>query len=1021
MGRETFRMNSADRKCAYGLIVFTVVFKLSAKMGCGPSSRSSATKGLKLPGSNLVFTQGQLQALNVYFSDVIDNAECLTKDPAQEKSLVLIERLIQRLMVGVSILDPRFSSKFLVSLEPFKLNNKPGNSLSYLVRLDELSWPPLYPDSGGPHCQLIEPEGGPQGFARLRMSGPGSEQWAEFVGNQGYLRRDKIQERFVELLAASAGRSTLVGRPGEVDESVACGSPGKVVDATHIHRILEARQQVFYGAGESYSKKFPDPRDFRIAIVEGCSCVRLRVGMIYSSDIGVETDVEVTLVLGIGFTSWPSQAQFPSRIDLTHPDCLLYHQAACTGFYVVPAPPHPTLRCDDRASTWQIRFPAAEQTLLKHYSLNSLPSRVLAVLRALLYEIRATNNGGQVISDYMLKTLLWFRLEEVPGLKEWSHDRLSWHVLNVADRLVAALRTQRHCSYFFPWFNVMLNSPGGGTLHYTEEDYNHDADLLCYQLRRLGDIAPCGPLGGDSDPWRRVETSMIHKWTSVLADLTPPQSTRGTRMAFYPLSSTGYSTVAASQYSIRQLAYIGQLLRSMLTVKQLTLTKVCALQWMDGAGELDSPSSRDDLIYLISSILEQAKSASVGPPRPAQRYRASKTRTKSLSDSYHSAACHLLEEVKSVKSEIDIEDDNVVVREVLKWLYYGMDKDKKNLAPYLRPYLARLFTVSHENCWYLTEWQRRQETDELEALMKFSKLVVSGLISVHDGILDAFHKGWTWAESIMKTSSELADGVELIFTPACGKVVRQKVTESDLQADKTATTSSRSLGRRKAISERKGFGSATLPRHIKPFRECLKSRLHRSKADDEMLTTSHNILRATSPMTQATDSVHRFGNHRGLGSIVHALISLRKFSVLQEVVGILPEGDRAQILDEIQRVSKEVRKPRRLSRTLSNRSQKPSQIYRSTNELSLAKDEEKEELDFGGTLMGTLRELRSRTPQPSVFNPAFFTAPASEAISPLYVDPPTIMGNLSTGNEMVHLMRSTRRKVVHKKEITTNL
>lgn len=57
-------------------------------------------------------------------------------------------------------------------------------------------------------------------------------------------------------------------------------------------------------SGESYSKKFPDPRDFRIAIVEGCSCVRLRVGMIYSRDIGVETDVEVRIFIAKSKTSY---------------------------------------------------------------------------------------------------------------------------------------------------------------------------------------------------------------------------------------------------------------------------------------------------------------------------------------------------------------------------------------------------------------------------------------------------------------------------------------------------------------------------------------------------------------------------------------------------------------------------------------------------------------------------------------------------------------------------------------------
>lgn len=45
-------------------------------MGCGPSSRAQYGKDLKLTGSNLIFAQGQLAALNSYFSDLVDNAEC---------------------------------------------------------------------------------------------------------------------------------------------------------------------------------------------------------------------------------------------------------------------------------------------------------------------------------------------------------------------------------------------------------------------------------------------------------------------------------------------------------------------------------------------------------------------------------------------------------------------------------------------------------------------------------------------------------------------------------------------------------------------------------------------------------------------------------------------------------------------------------------------------------------------------------------------------------------------------------
>lgn len=83
-----------------------------------------------------------------------------------------------------------------------------------------------------------------------------------------------------------------------------------------------------------------------------------------------------------------------------------------------------------------------------------MPGRTLTVLRALLHDLRSTTNGGHVLSDYMVKTLLWFKLEEAPALTQWTHDKLAIQVLTIADRLVTALRTQRHPSYFFPWFNV---------------------------------------------------------------------------------------------------------------------------------------------------------------------------------------------------------------------------------------------------------------------------------------------------------------------------------------------------------------------------------------------------------------------------------------------------------------------------------------------------------------------------------------------------------------------------------------
>ncbi|KAL1138309.1 hypothetical protein AAG570_009997 [Ranatra chinensis] len=130
------------------------------------------------------------------------------------------------------------------------------------------------------------------------------------------------------------------------------------------------------------------------------------------------------------------------------------------GFYLVPAPPHPTVRCEDRSCLWQMRMPAAEMTLMKHFSANSPPTRVLRVMRHLLGEVRV--RGAATISDYMLRTLLWHRLEERGSsgaalMRSWTHHTLASHVLVLLDNLLIALQHQNLPSYFFPCFNVQTN------------------------------------------------------------------------------------------------------------------------------------------------------------------------------------------------------------------------------------------------------------------------------------------------------------------------------------------------------------------------------------------------------------------------------------------------------------------------------------------------------------------------------------------------------------------------------------
>ena len=67
--------------------------------------------------------------------------------------------------------------------------NEP-DEYDYMVRLDSLSWPPLYPeDAAEPPCTLIEDDRSPQGFGRLQLAPEYRQTWAEFVDDDGLLMR----------------------------------------------------------------------------------------------------------------------------------------------------------------------------------------------------------------------------------------------------------------------------------------------------------------------------------------------------------------------------------------------------------------------------------------------------------------------------------------------------------------------------------------------------------------------------------------------------------------------------------------------------------------------------------------------------------------------------------------------------------------------------------------------------------------------------------------------------------------
>lgn len=82
--------------------------------------------------------------------------------------------------------------------------------------------------------------------------------------------------------------------------------------------------------------KFPEPKDFRIAIVESSNSIHLRVGFLPDSSIlptTVDAEVDVKLTLAIEFQGWPRTTDFPSRIPLSHIDALFFQHMATTVKY----------------------------------------------------------------------------------------------------------------------------------------------------------------------------------------------------------------------------------------------------------------------------------------------------------------------------------------------------------------------------------------------------------------------------------------------------------------------------------------------------------------------------------------------------------------------------------------------------------------------------------------------------------------------------------------------------------------
>ncbi|KAL0268435.1 UNVERIFIED_CONTAM: hypothetical protein PYX00_010387 [Menopon gallinae] len=841
---------------------------------------------------------------------------------------VVVERLVQRLLCNVGTLDARFSSKFLVTLQsPHSQAVGKRLSFKYLVRLDALSTPALYPEQFEPPVKVMEGSGMdtlPQGYVKVRVHGEYLEQWSEFINPSGLLRRDKIQERFIELLARAAARPTEPSCPAHVDESRLCGSPGKIVDPVTLYHILKlpSSSHVFYGAAECNESRFPDPRDFRIAIVEGSPETRLHISFLSPTAqtlIG-EGDVEIVLILGIGATGWPLSSDYPSRYPLDHVDVILSYQSAQMDYYVVPKGPPHAITCEDRNTLWEIRPLPTEMFLEYHYSPISAIGRIFKILWLLLELLRS--RGIKTVNRYILKNLIFFELESKKRIEQWMPRSISRRVLYILDNLLAGLRNQALPSYFFKRKNLLLQD---NTL---EEDYVSDGDILEHYLRQLSQDGNwtdnnegCYVTIKD-----QLENVMLQKWTNVVASLLPPISNRGRRLSVS-------ANLAGVSYTRRQMEYVALLFREILKLKHIQQKQTGREFPSNGKPEdtTEQLGTTEEVVFLLQIVFGQAKQrictemASQISSKSCDANRK-KFKLAQLLRSYDVSTSMLIDDFRRSKPNTRQEDDMNLVATVIECLYKATDSDGRVLGPILRPYLNQLFRGSHENCWFLPEWKKKVDDLEFQAIAAFSALVVSGDIDPVSGILDSANKGWNWAKNCIRIMQSIREensasmivgdkidssgsGLRLVFTPSSKETVRYTVALPGMvdvdfgeKFDDYSTVKSTRVRRRAKAdyyatirsfsgdlqtTSKFDFGASPSSFLTKPnrFPDAGNKGSPRSGFEKQ---PPHARLRDVNPFTFASMEARRQGSHRGLGSIVQALISLQKLTVLPHTTSETP-------------------------------------------------------------------------------------------------------------------------------------
>ncbi|KAG5895213.1 hypothetical protein JTB14_035385 [Gonioctena quinquepunctata] len=379
---------------------------------------------------------------------------------------------------------------------------------------------------------------------------------------------------------------------------------------------------------------------------------------------------------------------------------------------------------------------------------------------------------------------------------------------------------------------------------------------------------------------------LLYKWRDLVEGLLPPPGTRGRRFCF--AGSKNKQDIAHTQYTYRQLEYVGLLLNKMLNVRQNILqVDHNAVEDPSNSDQYQHEHPLEDIIFILVTIMDQARDQYLSSQtNPA----ILKNRLK-IKSNYNTYTSKLVDHMRKDRdlSTSNCEDDLVLVKTILKWLYKGMDQSKKCLGPILRPYLNNIFASSHAVSWHIDSIKERLNTDELSTLGLFAELVNSGKMTPAQGLVDSVNKNWSWAKGMLAMVEK--NTLRVVFVANRGHVYRHILSLPSYQKKELQSGSKtlESPNESKPVSRQK-----TLPN-----RSYFNSILNGTSDDGENIIPQHDCLRNASPLSSIISRRHRKGEHRGGGDIFKALASMQKLSMLQEIVVTLPPEDRVDLADLI--------------------------------------------------------------------------------------------------------------------------